>query len=135
MLLKFSVFILLLMKTLYNSSLDGLWKQQTYFSGSSTWVLYLPGLFLFTPLQSIVKQCCSSLLARSTKTLLSHIEQAGTYFVVVCLQLLWTVLAAVLYNTIDGKMLRTLVCDKIFFQLYYYMKDTDTMIPLFSANC
>ena len=68
---------------------------------------------MFTPLQSINKQCRSSLLARSAKTLLSEIEQAGTYIFVVSLQLFGKLLATVLYGTRDGKLLKILVSDKI----------------------
>ena len=132
---KITSFIELLMKT---SSL-ALLKQQTCLTGSSGWVLYLLEPFLLTPLQSVIKQCCSSVLARSLKTLLSHNERAGTSFFVLCLQLLWGILATVLYVTLDGKILKILVCNNFFFPNLtfwrYYMKHINTMVSIFPVNC
>ena len=34
------------------------------------------------------------------------------------LQLLWRILAMVLFGTVDGKILKILVCDKVFFQIW-----------------
>ena len=59
-----------------------------------------------------------SVLARSVKTLLSHIDWAGIYFFVACLQLLWRILAAVLYGTFDGKILKISVSESISFQIW-----------------
>ena len=68
-------------------------------SGLSANVPYRLGPLLFTLLQSIVKQCFWSVLARSITTLPNHIERAERYFFDCCLQLLCRICNRAIRNT------------------------------------